>query len=78
MPIAPLHFLNSHDIAAFMRAVNLQNYLLLGKQTILIARYTDEEIELAMRSYGAEIQETPDVLQLIRSHFLESTTPVPN
>jgi hypothetical protein len=52
-----------------MKKVDLQNYLLLGKQTILIARFSDDEFNLAGKEYGAQVRETPETAYLIQLCF---------
>ena len=54
-----------------MRNVNLQNYLLLGKQTILIARFSEEEVRLAKNQYGAQVKETPETQHLLQLCFTQ-------
>lgn len=52
-----------------MKEVDLQNFLLLGKKAILIARFSETEFYLARKNYGAQVVETPETAHLAQLCF---------
>lgn len=68
--IASLYFKNTSDITNFLRQSGLRNFLLLGKESVLIAQLTKEQYDLAF-SFGGEKKETPEIRKAIRDYFQE-------
>lgn len=59
-------------ICSFLREVKRQNFVLLGKQSVLIAPFSADEIALAVDEYGAKMILVPEaeLLQDRRSSVL--------
>ena len=68
MPFYPLQFTSVNDVCLFIKAVTLRKFLLLGKQTILIARLSDEQLSLALQTYGASLVEKPEIHEIIHQY----------
>jgi hypothetical protein len=60
-----LYFSSIEDTCCFLKAVKMRSFLLLCKQHILIARFSESELFLALDEYGATVVQTPEISQLI-------------
>ena len=64
-----LHFNSVTDICRFIKAAGLHNFLLLGKKSILLARYTDSTMQLAKEMFQAEVVDDSELSQLSGIYF---------
>jgi hypothetical protein len=71
MRICPLAFTSVNDLCLFLQESGLGSFLLLGKQNILIARFSDECYTLAAKKFKAVTVDTPEVWHLLRIYFEE-------
>jgi hypothetical protein len=64
-----LHFNSVTDICRFIKTAGLKNFLLLGKKSVLVARYTDKAMQLAKEMFQAEVVSDPELSQLSVIYF---------
>lgn len=64
-----LSFSSIEQTCCFLAAVQLHPFLLLCKQNILIARFSDSELFLAQEAYGAALVQTTETTHLIDRCF---------
>ncbi|WP_162944983.1 hypothetical protein [Flavisolibacter nicotianae] len=64
-----LYFSSIEETCRFLKAAKLPDFLLLCKQRILIARFSESELCLARDEYGAAPVQTPETSHLIHLCF---------
>jgi hypothetical protein len=67
--VCPLSFTTTHSLCHFIKTINLKNFLLLGKDCILIALLTDNAIALAKEKFGAAVIDTPEISRVVQQHY---------
>ena len=65
-----LSFSSIEQTCCFLASVQLHPFLLLCKQNILIARFSESELFLAQDAYGAALVQTPETTHLIALCFV--------
>ena len=67
-----LHFCCTSDICSFLKVVQLKNFLLLGKKSILMANYPEYALRMAKEKYNASFVENPELRQTAAIYFRKS------
>ena len=64
-----LQFDSVADISRFLKAAGLKRFLLLGKKSVLVARFSETAMRVAKENFQAEVVDNPEFRHLAKIYF---------